>query len=289
MASVQRVRRLVNGSKRNPRRKLYSAKQISFFGTKRQKAALRRKKGSSVSSTRKKNARVSKLSRTAKKKTSVKRSVKRNPAPFLITLGAVNPRRKSMAKRRKKSGVRSRRRRPAVPTMMNRRRNSRRRSYSRRRVANPRRRSYSRRRRNPEAFGLKATSGKFVQAVMGGLIGVAATKFIPTLIPMGLVGSNNLMRFVVSVGSAFVAGMVASKVASGPISDGVLFGGLMQAASVGMNTFLPAGPARALALNGMGEFVGSRFVVPQNPIAQIPAPAARVQASGLARSFGTAF
>lgn len=193
-----------------------------------------------------------------------------------------------MAKRRKKSRARTRRRRTAVPMMMNRRRrvaNSR-----RRRVANPRRRSYSRRRRNPEAFGLKATSGKFVQAVMGGLIGVAATKFIPTLIPMGLVGPNNLMRFVVSVGSAFVAGMVASKVASGPISDGVLFGGLMQAASVGMNTFLPAGPARALALtNGMGEFVGSRFVVPQNPIAQIPAPAARVQASGLARSFGTAF
>ena len=287
MASVQRVRRLVNGSKRNPRRKL-SPKQIAFFGTKRQKAALRRKKGSSVGSTRKKNARVSKLSRTARKKTSVKRRVKRNPAPFLITLGAVNPRRKSMAKRRKKSRARTRRRRTAVPMMMNRRRrrvaNSR-----RRRVANPRRRSYSRRRRNPEAFGLKATSGKFVQAVMGGLIGVAATKFIPTLIPMGLVGSNNLMRFVVSVGSAFVAGMVASKVASGPISDGVLFGGLMQAASVGMNTFLPAGPARALALNGMGEFVGSRFVVPQNPIAQIPAPAARVQASGLARSFGTAF
>lgn len=289
MATVQRVRRLVNGSRRNPRRRKMSPEQIKYFGTKRQRAALsRRKSSSSAGTSRKKNARISKLKSTARRKTSVKRRVKRNPAPFLITLGAVNPRRKSMAKRRKKSRARTRRRRTAIPMQMNPRR--RRRRAVRR--ANPRRsmrRNSYRRRRNPDAFGLKPTSGKFMQAVLGGLVGVAATKFIPTLIPMGIVGSNNLMRFVVSVASAYVAGMVAGKVASGPIADGVMFGGLMQAASVGMNTFLPPGAARSLALNGMGEFVGSRFVVPQNPIMQIPAPAARVQASGLSRSFGTAF
>jgi hypothetical protein len=275
-------------------RKKLSAKQIKFFGTKRQKSALKRKKTSSAGSKKKnpvrKNARVTKVKSTTRRKASVKRRAKRNPAPFLITLGAVNPKRRTtMAKRRKKARKVGARRRRRTPMAMNPRR--------RRRVANVRRRSngsrrksYGRRRRNPEAFGINATSSKFMQAVAGGLVGVAATKFIPTLVPMNIIGNNNLMRFVVSVASAIVAGMGAKKLAAGPFADGVLFGGLMQAASVGMNTFLPAGPARALALNGMGEFVDGRFVVPQNPISfASPAPAARIQASGLSRSFGTAF
>ncbi len=297
MATVQRVRKLVNGSKRRVAgaRKKLSAKQIKFFGTKRQKAALKRKKTSSAGSKKKnpkrKNARVVKVKSTTRKKASVKRQVKRNPAPFLITLGAVNPKRRTtMAKRRKKARkVGARRRRPTTPMAVNPRRR-RRVASVRSRSNGSRRKSYGRRRRNPEAFGIQATSSKFMQAVAGGLVGVAATKFIPTLVPMNIIGNNNLMRFVVSVASAIVAGMGAKKLAAGPFADGVLFGGLMQAASVGMNTFLPAGPARALALNGMGEFVDGRFVVPQNPISfASPAPAARIQASGLSRSFGTAF
>jgi hypothetical protein len=51
-------------------------------------------------------------------------------------------------------------------------------------------------------------------------------------------------------------------------SEGVLFGGLMQAASVALNAFLPGFNIGGvpIALSGLADLVQGRFAVPQNPL-----------------------
>jgi hypothetical protein len=144
-----------------------------------------------------------------------------------------------------------------------------------------------RRRRNP-AFGLKGAG--MAKAVVAGLAGVAAAKFIPTLIPAGIV-QGNLMRTVATGASAFVAQMLAKMVIKDTsITDAVLFGGLMQTGSTALNAFLP-GIAASLGLSGI---VDANWTIPENPLRQLPvmaAPAgdARMGVAGLARAYGSAY
>lgn len=154
----------------------------------------------------------------------------------------------------------------------------------RHRVSHRRRRSNPRRRRNP-AFGLRGTG--MAKAVVAGLAGVAAAKFLPTLIPAGLI-QGNLMRTVATGASAFVAQMIAKMVVKDPtISDAVLFGGLMQTGSTALNAFLP-GIAKQLGLSGLGTFVDGNFTIPENYLKQrIMAPAPAV--AGLARAYGNGY
>ena len=188
-------------------------------------------------------------------------------------------RRRTIAKRA--NPVRRRRRRVARAAPVRRRR--RRNPVSRRRV--------TRRRRNPSLFGLNVGGSQMAQAVLGGLIGVAAAKFIPSAIPISL-GGGNVVRTLISGISAFVAGWAGQKFVGKPFGDAVLFGGLMQTGSVALNAFLPM-VGQHLALSGMGEFVDtSGFVVPQNPvlapIAAVPT-GARVGVNGIDRAYGRAF
>ncbi len=129
------------------------------------------------------------------------------------------------------------------------------------------------------------------KAVVAGLAGVAAAKFLPTLVPAGLI-QGNIMRTVATGASAFVAQMIAKAVVKDPsISDAVLFGGLMQTGSTALNAFLP-GIARQLGLSGMGDIIDGNFTIPENYLKQLPvAPAANARAnvSGLDRAFGTAY
>jgi hypothetical protein len=320
MSVVKRVRRLVNGrSRANPRakakggRRRLSAKQLKFFGTKRQKAAAKaartRKRVTAKPAPRRRVSAKSNPSPSRRRKPTAKRKVRRtsNPVPVLIALGAANPHKgtkggRTMAKKRRSTrrkstaGVRRRRtRRASNPTTrIVYRTRARRRT---RRASNPgpvrRRRSVRGRRRNPAAFGAKVGSAGFMKAVAGVLAGVFVTKFIPTLIPAGMIQGGNTMRFVVSAGSALVAGMLAQKFSPGAFGDGAMLGAIAQAASVGLNTFLPQANFLALAGGrGMGVFQDSRFVVPQNPITGYIAPApaaARVNVSGIQRAFATAF
>lgn len=172
----------------------------------------------------------------------------------------------------------------------------------RRRTSNPRYLSAPRRRRrvtrhrrrsNPKLFGTNLSGTQMAQAILGGLIGVAAAKFIPGMVPGGLLGgvaNNNIMRTVITGAAAWLAGMAATKFAGETFGNAVLFGGLMQTGSVGLNAFLPSA-GRMLALEGMGELVDTAgFVVPQNPVLPLPMPVqARVGVNGLDRSFGRAF
>jgi hypothetical protein len=134
----------------------------------------------------------------------------------------------------------------------------------------------------------------------GGLVGVAAAKFIPRTVGntlSGVTGGMGQYGGLVLTGlSAWIAGWAAGKFVSEDFGSAVLFGGLMQTGSVAINLFMPgfAVGGVPLALSGMGDLVPGQFPVPQNPLRLPPAPAPaaptpRVNMNGLSRVYGTAF
>ena len=295
MATIAKVRRLANPfrpkkRRRNSSRRKMTAKQIKHFGTKRQKTALKRRKRVVV-----------KAANPRRRRKSVnRRKARRNPA-YLVTLGAVNPRRRnSMARKRKSNSKRSHRRRRSVVVASN--------PYRRRRrvrASNPRRRRVvhhrkaNRRRRNPlpSVFGSRPFSADGLKIVAGGLLGVAAAKFIPKILPASLTSSlGNFGSILTTAISAYAASFVAEKALGDKVGSAVLFGGLMQTGSVALNMFIPgfAVGGVPLALSGLGDFVPGQFVVPQNPLRQIPvtpppSSKANVTMNGLARAYKPAF
>jgi hypothetical protein len=253
-----------------------TAKQIKHFGTKAQKAALKRKRRAIALAARKArtpNPRP-KVRAHRRRKALAKRRRQVNPA-LLVTLGAVNPGGKKVAKKRRKKAVRAsnprRRRRNATRVVVTApRRRNRRITHRRRSVA---------RRRNP-AFGLRGAG--MAKAVVAGLAGMAASKFIPTLIPGNLI-QGNLMRTVATGASAFIAQMIAKAVVKDQsVSDAVLFGGLMQTGSVALNAFLP-GIAQSLGLSGIMD---ANWTIPENPLKRLPSAPAEPALSGLAFAYG---
>jgi hypothetical protein len=128
------------------------------------------------------------------------------------------------------------------------------------------------------------------KAVMAGMAGMAVAKFLPTLVPAGLI-NGNIMRTVATAASAFVAQMVAKAVVKDQaIADAVLFGGLIQAGSTALNAFLPS-LASSLGLSGIMD---ADWTIPENPLKQHPmlappASDARVNMAGLARAYGPAY
>lgn len=205
----------------------------------------------------------------------------------------VRRRRRASNPTRARRHVRRRRRNPTRIVVIRPRRNRRRVSYRRRRANGHRRRVY-RHRRNPAVFGHSITSKSGLKLIGGGVIGVTAAKFIPTMIPAQLtmgMGSTGIGRVILTGAAAVFAGWAAGKMDT-QFGEGVLFGGLMQTASVALNVFLPGFSIGGVPI-GMGDLMPGQFVVPQNPIrAAIPPPPptnARMTMNGLARSFGTAF
>lgn len=163
-------------------------------------------------------------------------------------------------------------------------------THRRRRRMNPYRRHIRRARRNPVSIFGHTGAKNLGMLLLGGLVGVAATKFIPTLIPAGLIPSSNIVRAAVSAAAAYASGMAAEKFVNPTFGQAVAFGGYMQAASVALNAFLPSIGSR-IGLNGMRELVPGQFSVPQNPLRLPPAPPVnvRAQVNGLARAYGSAY
>jgi hypothetical protein len=157
-----------------------------------------------------------------------------------------------------------------------------------------RRVSIRHRRRNPlpSFFGATGTKG-LGTTLAGGLLGVAAAKLLPGLVPAGLIPITGIWPRVIVTGvAAWAAGTAATKFVGKPFGDAVFFGGLMQTGSMVLNAVLPNFRVGGvpLALSGLGELVPGQFPVPQNPL-RIPAPAptqARVTMNGLARAYGVA-
>jgi hypothetical protein len=306
MATITKVRRVANPRKRRRR-----------FST------LRNKKGRFVKASRARNKRA-----TPKRKHNTARRVvrKRRSNPVLIELASLagNPRkrRKTLAKRKyRKTRARAsnprrrrtrrvnaaprRRRRTAVarPVRRRRRRSNpvavapvrRRRRYSRRRRVNSGVRRYSRRRRmnssrrrNP-MFGRTGAKDMLIM-VGGGLVGVAATKFLPTLIPSSVtssLGSSPLASIAITGAGAFVAGWLAKRFVGSDFGDAVLFGGLMQTGSAILTAFAPAVLSQQLALSGVGDIVPGWFAVPQNPVTnRAPQPMMMPSSKGGVSGFG---
>jgi hypothetical protein len=155
----------------------------------------------------------------------------------------------------------------------------------RRRRANPRRYYARHRRRNPALFGARVTGGQMATAVVAGLVGVAGVKFVPTLLPAGMV-TGGIMRTIVSGVSAFVLQFIARKVGvSETLSSAVLFGGLMQTGSVAINAVLPGTLATRLAL---GELVPGSYPAPFNPV-KAGAPVMIAPGKGVSALQRTAF
>lgn len=187
----------------------------------------------------------------------------------------VNPRRRRVVRRRRRVAV-------AV--------NPRRRRVARR---NPARRRVIRRRRNPDVFGARPLSGGGMKLIAGGLVGVAAAKFLPRLIPGSITATMGNFGGVVATGvSAYVAGLAAGKFMGPAFGQAVLFGGLMQTGSVILNMVLPGLQFGGVSL-ALGELMPASFPVPQNPLRLAPAPPppanARVNLNGLSRAFGNAY
>lgn len=224
-------------------------------------------------------------------RTRAKSAARRRSNPILIELGAINPRRsKSMAAHRKhrrrrrtnpvRAAVRRRRRTAAVAAPRRRRRYTRRASnpvthhtrHRRRRSVGVARRRNSRRRfsirRNPTLFGM--SGGKDLLAMTGGvLVGVAATKYLPTILPASITslgGGSPFVGVLITGAAAFAAGYAARRFGGNAFGDAVLLGGLAQAASQLLTIVAPPSLTNALALSGMGDIMAGSFVVPQNPI-----------------------
>ncbi len=323
MATRIQVRRLANPRRRvnvkrknATRRRKMSPKQIRIFGTRAQKAALKRK--------RKKNPVARKVS--APKRVNRKRRTRRSNPALVVTLGAMNPRRTKRRNKPVAATRKNRRRRRVNATRTNRRRrrnpvarrtNRRRRrnatrivvvspKANRRRRRNPsrvNRRRVHHRRRNPmntSLFGAPLFGKSSLELLGGGLVGVAAAKFIPTLLPASItggIGGSNIGRTIMTGIAAVVGGWAGSKV-SPQFGQGMLFGGMMQTLSVALNAFLPTVYGQLGPYSQLGDLMPGGFSVPQNPLRLPPPPPAalppagaqaRMTMNGLARAYGSAF
>ena len=309
MATATRVTRVANPRrKRNYRRRKANPKMV------------RNRHGQFVKKARKSRTRVRRTAnykrrRTNPKRRSTARTHRRKRNPVLIELGAINPfrgatrkRRKNVATRKRRKSRNPRRRRhvtAVAPVRRRRRRNSSKRTYRRRRnpamrvtrrrrrrSMNPvgrRRRSYRRSyRRNPSLFG-KSGGKDLLTMIGGGLVGVAATKFLPTLVPSSLMsslGASPILGIGLTIAGAFVASWIGKKV-NLEFGEAVLFGGLMQAGSQILTAFAPASISSQLALSGLGDIVPGWFAVPQNPVTN-RAPMAMVAAPSGGGGMGAA-
>lgn len=283
MATITRRVRVAN-----PRRKRVAKKR-----TARKAPAIRRYNVKALKSELKRRG------VTTKPKAAKKRRVRRSN-PVLIELGAINPRRKSVATKRKrrKTSRNPRRRRAVSVARVSRRRN--RRAPARRRRRNPmsttvvRRRTtrvYNRKRRRSYRRNPAVNRGTLEKGA-GVLVGVAATKFLPTLLPANLTamtsGMGGFGPVLITGAGAFVAGWIAERFVRGNFAEGVFMGGVAQTISAALNVFLP-NLAGQLALRGVGDIVPGRYVVPQNPL-MLPAPMPMAAGNGMgAAAFPSAF
>jgi hypothetical protein len=310
MAFATRVTRIANPhrAKRSYRRRR-TAKVAPVKRKRRAKAKVYRAKSGRFTR-RKTPQRVNRRTRrTTRAKRSYRHRAKRRN-PVLLELGALNPfkgfskRRKSVARKARRKYRRSsnpRRRRATARRVYHRTRRRRATNYRRRRrnpvaVApirrrrrhyrrsrNSRRMNYRRRRRNPALFGRSGMKDMLLM-VGGGLVGVAATKYLPTLIPASMLssfGTSSLVSVAITGAGAFVAGWLASKI-SKEFGEAVLFGGLMQTGSALLNAFAPASVSGALALSGVGDIVPTgMFPVPNNQFRSYVPPAPPSSSKGV--------
>jgi hypothetical protein len=189
-----------------------------------------------------------------------------NRNPHVLTLGtlAINPQRRTRpvakARRNKARAVAHASR--TVRTHSNVRRS--RKNPMRFMVRTPRHRKAA---RNPQFFGRQMKIGEIAKVVAGGMVGVGAVKMVVPMLPATLT-TNNLAKFGSALVVALGLGWVANKVSS-DFGSAVTFGGLMEAASIGLNPFIPVSQYTGLSGGrGLRAYMPAQFNEPQNPFPQ---------------------
>jgi hypothetical protein len=227
--------------------------------------------------------RVTRIANPRKRRTRVKRraTIKARHTrsnPVLLEFGLLNPRqkrRKSVAKHRRKRRS-SNPRRHAVARVHHRRRHS-----NHRRRRNPMvNRHHHRRRRNPMGI-----NKQLIEMAGGVLIGVAASKYLPTLIPVSMLNvipqSSFSVPLVTAVGTV-AAGWLAHKFLPMGVAAGVVAGGAALTLSRLLDVVAPASIAGQLHLAGVGDIVNTQgFAVPDRSMRAQVVQMAPVGASGV--------
>jgi hypothetical protein len=271
MVSVTKRYRKVNpGKRRNKSKRKMSPLQKMFFGSKRQRAAVGRKKN------RAKKRVVRKYKRRVKrnvssivtiwpkgnpgrrkrrtKKYAKRKRTNRGKRIVVINKGVkmARKRRTRRVSHRRKNRSYRRRRNPVMHRRYHRRKRSNP-GYSRRRRGNvSHRRHY---RRNPGV--LSGTAGR-IAGVIGG---IAVTKlllgFVPATFSTGIMGT--LASAVIAVAQGKLIGKVAKNASLG---NDFMVGGLAYTVANLLNQFFPSVGAYS-GISGMGLIGGSSFYVPQ--------------------------
>lgn len=228
----------------NPARRKMSAKQIRFFGTKRQKAGLRAKRSAHRPRAHKRN--------TVHRRRTSPRAVRRNLGEqVLLTLG--NP----ASKRRQVAKHRTRKKKRSTASVHHRRRSSQsnpRRRYSARRTNRAVR--HNRRRRNP----------------MGGSWGAEVTQAL--YIIAGAIGSKLGAQMVLGTSNTGFMGYGANLAAGGILAyaakavlkndaaaKGIFAGAVVQVVLRLITDYTPFG--QYASLQGVGDYMASNWVTPQ--------------------------
>lgn len=291
MAQVMKRRRMVNAGKARRKVRRISAKQIKFFGTARQKAALRasgtRRRNAGTGSRRKTKKRMKAVgmqaSRVSYRKPKIRRKRKNIGAIYSIGLAGLasgNPgtrkrRKKAVIKRRRKTSVKGasttmarrkrraransgkrvyrRRRRAVAVVRRRRRRNSGATTYRRRRRYGARRAvSVRRRRRNAGGGSLVGSSTGLFKNALGVIGGAVATRYATQL---ALGGKNTgAIGYLGNAVAALVLGWGAKKFLKSPqLGAMVTLGGFTGLALRLLSDLTPIGQYVNLSLNGAGK------------------------------------
>jgi hypothetical protein len=275
LATIGKVRRLVNPGRRkrkNPRK--MSALQKMFFGSKRQRAAIKNRSRRKNVSRKLRRRNVSSIITVHPKRNPGRRkrykARKRNRSKKVIIVNKGE----RMATRHRRRVNRSKRRRNVVY-----RRRIKRGVYQyssnpgrrrRRRVArrNPGVRHYRRHRRNVSHRRhhrrnpgmLTGTAGR----VLGVVGGVAVTKLLSGFLPAPL--NSGVLSYIGIGAIAVLQGKLVGKFAkNGALGNDMMVGGLAYLAAKVLNDFFPSiGSYTGISgMRGMGLIGGSNFYVPQ--------------------------
>ena len=260
MATAVRRHTIVNPARRNRAKarrsnrahhRRLSAKQIKYFGTPQQKAALKRKRKHNAAKHHRKHARrtVAKRSNApkhrshraaprAKKRSSHKR--RKNPGEILsLTLGNPAGKRRSMARHHKKN------RRHAASGS---RRHNRRHNPGRR--MNAKHHSYRHRRRNPGGINVTSIFTQGLSA-LAGLVG-------SRLLTQAVLGSSNTGAYGYA-GNAAATAVLATAAhmlfkGKPDVRNGVIIGGVLGIGARVMEDYTPFGTYLSQA--GVGDYAG---------------------------------
>lgn len=259
MATWSKTTRLVNPArKRKARRSNLSPKQIKFFGTPAQKAALKRKRRAAA---------LTSLKKRAKNSARPKRTAHRRRNAPIITAGLVNPaatpKRSTPMSKTKKRKSRKNRASSSTPRVVHHyhRPRKRKRNSNSFMSAPRRRRSTGRRRKaNPSLRGGTGIVTKGLWA-MGGLI-------LSRLVPQFFLGAKNTgvvgygSNLAVAIGGGYLAKSITKSSDAGNMFVIGGIGGLVLRA---VQDFTPFGQAVNSSLQGLGDigvYGATTFFVP---------------------------